>query len=297
MPTTRSLNTVSAWILFHSDQGPHLYDPTWRSWTGWGILSFASAALWGSRGKRGRSVSGPSGWELCPQGTGAGAAPSIKGSSAGRTGASIRLSTPEGSIWGFSRGTGRVTPASLWDPGPVSLSAFVSPSTSWRGKQRLKGSLQPGPLLVLLDSSTAHPSPAELELPHTWYLPCLCALCGGQPLPHLLPDRSHSPGTRGKEHLRSSQGQCPGWGRKVAWRLRPRATREQIHSLAPQHKRLRSAPGPAPGSRAVLAQRAWIDRPQETTWGNRLLGRGEAPVAMPLAPKAKVSQAYCRWLQ
>lgn len=123
MPTTRSLNTVSAWIRFHSDQGPHLYDPAWRSWMGWGILSFASAA-----------VSGPSGWELCPQGTGAGAAPSIKGSSAGRTGASIRLST-EGSIWGFSRGTGRVTPASCGTQAQ-SLSLPLSPHPQVGGGNR-----------------------------------------------------------------------------------------------------------------------------------------------------------------
>lgn len=61
---------------------------------------------------------------------------------------------------------------------------------------------------------------------------------------------------RVEEHLRKvgSQGQCQG--RKMVRRLRPRATREQIHSLTLQHKRLRSAPCPPPVSWAILAQRA-----------------------------------------
>lgn len=60
---------------------------------------------------------------------------------------------------------------------------------------------------------------------------------------------------RREEHLRKtgSQGQCTGWGTKAVWRLRSRATREQLHSLTLQHKRIRSAP-----------VHPWTDRPQRT---------------------------------
>lgn len=49
--------------------------------------------------------------KLCPQGTEADAAVSIKDSSTRKTGTASHLSTPEG--WGSSRGAVGVTPASL----------------------------------------------------------------------------------------------------------------------------------------------------------------------------------------
>lgn len=108
---------------------------------GCGLLSFALASLWGPLENGVTSASGT--WETprvptlrlrtVSPGRGAGVALSIEGSSTGRAGASSHLSTPEGDTWGLPRGTGRVTPASLCDPDPVSLSAFVSPSASQSG--------------------------------------------------------------------------------------------------------------------------------------------------------------------
>lgn len=102
----------------------------------------------------------------------------------------------------------------------------------------------------------------EPGLLHTWCLPCLSVLYGVN-LCIICPQISATalePQSRGASKKSWQLGQCQG--RMMMWRLRPIATREQIHSLALQHKRLRSVPCPPPVSWAILAQRAWTDRPQ-----------------------------------
>ena len=123
---------------------------------------------------------------------------------------------------------------------PFCLSALVSPSANWRENQGPEGSFQCGPWLVHLASSAAWPSYLVPALP-------LCPLSGeasalSTPRPQPQP-WNH----RGEEYLRKAggQGQCPGWGRKVVRRLRPRATREQVHSLALQHT-IEVSPRPSP---------------------------------------------------
>lgn len=80
----------------------------------------------------------------------------------------------------------------------------------------------------------------------------------------------------------------------MAWRLRPRASRED--SQCPlQHKRLRSAPCPPPVTWVVLAQKVWTDRPQGIKGEQGLLGEKGGSSAMPLAPKARVSVRPEEW--
>lgn len=160
-------------------------------------------------------------------------------SSTGRAGTSSHLSTPEGNSW--------VSPEEQADPclpgGPrPSFSASVSPSASWRGKQEQR-------VLPAWDFAgselipqLASPSLSRAGVtPHLVPVLPLCPLRGQMPL-HLSSDVRQSPRAREERSEKSWQlGQCPDWGRKVVWRLRPRATRVEAHSFTLPHKRLRSA--------------------------------------------------------
>ncbi|XP_059036373.1 uncharacterized protein LOC131835783 [Mustela lutreola] len=267
--------------------GPRLSHSAWRSLVGWGFLSFASAALRGPLENGVLPVPGT--WEMprvltlrlrtgSPEGRSWSS--EHQHSSTGRAGTSSHLSEPEGKSWGLSRGAGGVSPASLGDPGPVTLSTFISPSASW-GRRRPKGSFQLGLCWFWKDFSVHLPSLGRAGV-YSSLVPGLplCPLWG-QMLLLLSPDVRQSPRATEERSEKSWQpGQCPDWGRKVVWRLRLTA-----HSATQD-----TEVSPLPPMRGQ-----WTDRLQGPGVGKDSLGRGQACKTMPLSPHAGVSVRSERW--
>lgn len=141
----------SSCFMLEYHGGPHLSDPAWRSLMGepHGLgtpISFPSTALWGSLENAVISAGGT--WET-PRvltlrlGTGSGTALSIPAPVGQEPPATSQpLKVTAGSLQ-----RSRQTPASLGDPGPVSLPP--SPHLQAGGGNRNKGSFQLGTLLVL----------------------------------------------------------------------------------------------------------------------------------------------------